>query len=576
MTPRRSIAMVVIAAALFAAACEKDPHDPATWIDKLDDRVELNEALRNLERLKREKSANNAVKPLGDAWKKQNRDSRILRVMIAVAGYEDPKTGKVPAWDKALPYLLDAVENYDPGDQRSREDAGVAADALGRAGAQEALPLLIATANKVLPKLSPENHVRIAAVRALGKFKDPKAVDTLIKILETDPEKQIIRLNAAAALALAETGDPRALPALTVALFRGPIYRQVRTGITRVGKPAVAAMMNMYQHKDAAVEQFAKEKKFAEVAPGNIEYKAALLLGDLRATEAVPMLLEGLKKEPKVSYFDEKTGAAGPSTHEAIFDALKRIAIGDDKAAAAIKEYWKNPKTDDFIRPMAIDVYSMLAKTPSKDDLDDLFKLMSDETQEDQIRAAATLAYGRLARSAADQKRLDELVAKYEERGKKAEEKAKGATNEADKASAEAQAELATQWKNTLQESSYRLSAAVECKEDPACYVKLLGGKDVSQGKPGLPKAERAVIELAKMGEKARPVQKDLLGFVDSRERFVREGVLLALPKIVALPCAECSKRTEEVIEKQSNESTLDLLTEETRVVHHYFLWAGK
>src|SRR5688572_4515912 len=123
MTPRRSLLMVVVAAALFAAACEKDPHDPATWIDKLDERAELNEALRNLERLKKEKSANSAVVPLGKAWKTNNRNSQILRVMITVAGYEDAKTGKVAAWDKAMPFLLDAVENYDPGDQRSREDA---------------------------------------------------------------------------------------------------------------------------------------------------------------------------------------------------------------------------------------------------------------------------------------------------------------------------------------------------------------------------------------------------------------------------------------------------------------------
>ncbi len=569
MRRRPGFAVLTMVAVLSAAACEKDPHDAQTWIDKLGSRADLNEALRNLERLKDPKS----IKPLGKAWKKHNKHSAVLRTMITIAGHPDPKT-KEPHWADAIDYLIDAVENYDPGDQRSIEDAGVACDALGRARDPKALDTLVKTANKIMPRLSPENHVRVSAVRALGKFgKDKRAVDTLIKILETDPEKQVLKLNAAAALALAETGDERALGALTKAMFIGPLFPQVRRAITRIGKPAVAAMILLYQGKDPEIAQMYKDKDWANKAPGIQQYNAAVILGDMRATDALPLLLAGLKAEAKISFFDPKSGAAGPTTHAAILDALRHMALGNKDASDAVKEYWKNPKTDDYVRPMAYDVYSMLTRETTE--LDTLFKIVADENQEDQMRAAAALAYGRLGRTPAHAKQLDDLIAKYDDQAKKADEKAKSAKKDEDKAAAEAERDRANLWKQTLLENSWRLAVGVQCQDDPTCYIKFVGARDVSVGQPGLPKAERALIELAKMGPKAQPVKDQLLGFVDTREGFIREGVLLALPMVVNKPCQECITRMSEVIEKQRNESTLDRLTGETQVVYNYFLWAG-
>jgi HEAT repeat protein len=569
MRRRLGFAVLTTVVLLSTAACEKDPHDAQTWIDKLGNRADLNESLRNLERLKDPKS----IKPLGKAWKKHNKHSAVLRTMITIAGHPDPKT-KEQHWADAIDFLIDAVDSYDPGDQRSIEDAGVACDALGRAGDPKALDILIKTANKPMPRLAPENHVRVSAVRALGKFKDPRAVDLLMKILETDPEKQVLKLNAAAALALAETGDPKALPALTKALFIGPLFQQVRRAITRVGKPTVPAMMEMYQHKNPEVEEMFKAKNWAQTAPGIIEYNAAVILGDLRGTEAIPLLVAGLKSEAKISYFDPKSGAAGPTTHAAILDSLRHMAFGNKEAADAVKAYWKDPKTDDFVRPMAYDVYSMLTRETTE--LDTLFKIVSDENAEDQMRAAAALAYGRLGRTADHAKRLDALIAKYDDTAKKSDEKAKAAKNDADKAGAEAERDRANLWKQTLVEASYRLSVGVQCQDDAACYMKFVGARDVSVGQPGLPKAERALLEIAKMGKGAQSVQEQLLGFVDTREGFVREGVLLALPMVVGKPCAACVDRMADVIDKQRSESTLDRLTGETQVVYNYFLWAGK
>ncbi len=569
MTPRN---VVVAALLLLAAACEKDPNDPQTWIDKLDDRGSLNESLRRLERMGDPRS----IKPLGEAWKRYNRQSNVLRTMINIAaGSGNKGEGDQPHWADALPFLVDAVQNFDPASSRSIDDAVVACDALGRAGDASAVPALLGAAQKPLPKLHQGNQVRAACIRALGKFRDPKIAEVLIRILETDPERQRVHLNAAAALALAESGDARALPALINAMYFMPtVFPQVRAAITRVGKPAIPVLLNLLQEKDAEVNKKAKEKEFDKKAPGNIVYKAALLLGDMRAKEAVPALTAILKAEPRIAVYDERSGAPGPSTHDGVLGALRMIA--DQGSAAAVKAYMLDPKTYDGTRPTAIDVYSMLTSDESA--LGELLKFIKDDKQETQIRLAALIAYGRLAGTQGHAKELDDLIKSYEERLKKAEDKLKAAKSDDDKAVADDERQVAAYWRDAATESKQRASVALECKDDAACYVKTLppAVKSFKPGTPALPRAERALLELTKMGEKARNQTDALLAAADTTERFVRQGILLALPRVAPVPCPTCVERLAAIIEKQENTTTLDFLTAETRVVYHYFLAAAK
>src|SRR5262249_30699463 len=177
--------------------------------------------------------------------------------------------------------------------------------------------------------------------------------------------------------------------------FIPAVFPQVRAAITRVGKPAIPELKALFQEKDPDIAKKAKEKDFDKKAPGNVVYKAALLLGDMRATDAVPLLTAALKTEPKVAFFDERSGAPGPSTHDGILGALREI--GDPTAAPAVKAYMLDPKTYDGIRPTAIDVYSMLATDDSA--LDALWKYAKDDKEEQQIRLAAIIAYARLPRN---------------------------------------------------------------------------------------------------------------------------------------------------------------------------------
>jgi hypothetical protein len=569
---RATLGVVLALAGLLvvgAAACSKDPNDPQTWVEELDDRSTLNAALRRIERAGDPKT----IKPLGEAWKKYNKQSNILRVLIGVAGKKDG--GGKAHWNEALPYLVDAVQNFDQAARSSIDDAVVSCDALGRSGDPSVVPTLLAAAQKPLPKLHPGNAVRGACIRALGNFRDPKVADVLIRILETDPERQRIHLNAAAALALAESGDARALPALVNAmLFMPAVFPQARAAITRVGKPAIPKLVELFQEKDGEIAKKAKEKELDKKAPGAVVFKSALLLGDLRAREAVPMLTAGLKGEQKIAFFDERSGAPGPSTHDGILGALRTIM--DPGSAGAVRSYMLDSKTYDGTRPTAIDVYSMIATDDAA--LGDLVRFMKDEKEEQQIRLAAIIAYGRLARTKEQQKPLDELHATWEEKHGKAEAALKAAKSDDEKAKADDERQVAAYWRDAVNESRQRMSIAIECKDDPACYVKSLppAVKDFKAGTPALPRAERALLELGKMGDKAAAQTDALLAAADVTERFVRQGILLALPRIAPLPCQKCADRLSEVIEKQADTTTLDFLTNETKIVQHYFLWAGK
>ena len=162
----------------------------------------------------------------------------------------------------------------------------------------DAVDPLIKAAEKELPIKSRANNVRIAAIRALVKIGDKRAVPTLMKILTTSADDQDFLLNQKAALALAEFRDPQSIPALLQGLFmtgRGAgIFQECRLALVRIGQPAVDPLIQLLQEKNPQIQDMAKKLKFEEPppvgTPGVVPHKAAIILGDLRAKKAVPAL----------------------------------------------------------------------------------------------------------------------------------------------------------------------------------------------------------------------------------------------------------------------------------------------
>jgi hypothetical protein len=139
-----------------------------------------------------------------------------------------------------------------------------------------------------------------------------------------------------------------------------------------------------------------------------------------------------------------------------------------------------------------------------------------------------------------------------------------------------------------------RIEIAIRCKQDLACYAASLKLtpeqaannaapyiKDVKQWSKdeqlGLVEAnvERAMLELGKRGAKASSYTETLLDHAKSDDRLIRQSILLALPKIAALPCRTCEAKLQAAIAAGAGKSTMTDLNLDTTMMKYYFGWAG-
>jgi HEAT repeat protein len=279
----RTLAVLSMFSCSLVLACTGDPNDPMTWAKKLKNVRDQQEALNQLARMGVER-AKVALPALIDLYKETKKPEH----MEALVRYKDPST--IPLFIEALDFTEDDFDR-----------AIVAAGALGELKEQavEAVPALIKAVEHPLPIKSRANGVRLAAIRALVKIGDRRAVPTLAKILTTSADEQDFLLNQKAALGLAELRDPAAIPALIKGMFmtgRGAnIFQECRLGLVRMGEPAVAPLIELLNEKNPEINEMAKKLDFDKYSPGIVPFKAAMLLGDLRAAKAVPALAERLK-----------------------------------------------------------------------------------------------------------------------------------------------------------------------------------------------------------------------------------------------------------------------------------------
>ena len=235
--PASALALALAAAIAQLAACQGDPGDPMTWAKQLKDLRMQKEALDHLANMDVEK-ARPAVPALIELYKDTHRSEHLE----ALARYKDDRTKQM---------FVDALEYSDDDFDRATIAAGV----LGEMKATDAVPPLIAAAEKPLPIKSRANNAKLAAIRALVKIGDKRAVPTLMKILTTSADEQDFTLNQKAALGLAELRDPQAIPALMQGLFmtgRGAnIFQECRLALVRIGAPAVDPLISLFQEKNA-------------------------------------------------------------------------------------------------------------------------------------------------------------------------------------------------------------------------------------------------------------------------------------------------------------------------------------
>lgn len=413
-----SVAGLLVSATLMAGC--NDPKDPKTWIKKLRDPKEANEAVRQLKKL----GDPIAVEPLCKLYK----DYPSPNILQAIISFKDKKS--IPTLIEALDFTEDKYHN-----------ASLAASALAKMKAVEAVPALIKALKKPLAIKSRANKAKVAAIEALRKIGDKKAVPALIDVADGSPSKQDFFLNKRAIVALGALGDPEAVPVLVRGLFmastiQGTSYPMARVALVKIGgKAASKALLEAMEGKDKRLNLMAKELEFR---PGVILNKTAILLGDLRAKDAVPMLLEMFKKADL-----KETKIAG------VIEAMGKI--GDTRVVDPLLKALKDKKANYKIRMQICNALTVLGDKKALPVLLNIAEKGFIDGGFYNLREGGAMAWGRLVGAEAEQgiKVMDAILADKEVKKYK------------------------QNW-NTFKEARDRAAVALKCKDDAICYGKAL------------------------------------------------------------------------------------------------------
>jgi hypothetical protein len=441
MTSRFLTGALLAGLMFLLAACRDNPYEADTWIDKLDEKNETERAVLELEHLGDPK----AIPALGKAWDREGKPVRILQVIIDLAPALTPqeaearnltnfaKTGRKASWDKALPIFKQAVTEIDSANPRSLDSAVKAADALGDAQIEEAEEILIELANDPENKLDAKAlRVRLAAIVALGKYNDARAITALSTMLrkslddfaladadfraakEDQAKKAAVERQSdaakqagAAVNALAAARSPQATPVLIETMYRLPVLAaQCRRALVASGAGVAGEMKQILKGTHQAVNQLFAEKKLDKVCvsptdckPVSIkDFYAALILGDLYDKTAVPELLEALAR-PVAPLGIGPDGTPTPnSSHNSIFNALRKIAAAE--AAPKVKAIWADPKQTVLERAMAIGAYGFVSRDASA--IDELRKIVNDPATDMGLRQEILTTIARIAQNQKD------------------------------------------------------------------------------------------------------------------------------------------------------------------------------
>jgi len=487
-----AFAIVLPLLTLSQLGCTGDPNDPMTWAKDLKNLRTQKEALDHLANMDVEK-ARPAVPALIELY----QDTKRPEHLEALARYKDERT---------KPIMIEALDYSDDDFDRATIAAGV----LGDMKATDAVDPLIAAATKPLPIKSRANNAKLAAIRALVRIGDKKAVPALVKILGTSADEQDFALNQKAALGLAELRDPSAIPALMKGLFmtgrNANIFQECRLALVRIGQPAIDPLIELFQRKNKDIEEMGRQLKFDEVTPGVIPFKAASLLGDLRARKAVPTLQAGLKEKQQ------------GGEHTAIVIALGLIGVpsGVDTLIAVLKD----GKAEPSVRVSAADALYLSGDRRAVPTLLEIAKsgyVTVQGQKASDLRATAAIDLSRIAGPE---------------------------TFDAFKALADKEKDAEGAFGMALD----RMLVAKECGSDIACYGKKLND-------PQWTRAEKAAFSIGFSGDAAKGVPL-LLGALKplasiNQERFpVHMALLYALTRLAPKNCKECIDKLDKQIER--------------------------
>ena len=511
----RKVSFVVVGAltvGLVLSGCEGDPNDPRTWARKLSNLRDQKEALDQLAKM----SVDRAQQALPEmiALYKETKKPDHLEALSRFAN------------DQTKPLFIEALDFTEDDFDR----AVIAAGALGEMKATDAVAPLIKAVEHQLPIKSRANTVRLAAIRALVKIGDKRAVPALMKILTTSADEQDFLLNQKAALGLAELRDPQSIPALIKGLFmtgRGTqVFQECRLALVRIGDAAIDPLITLLNEKNPEIAEMARKLDFDKVSPGIVPFKAAYLLGDLRAARAVPAMAARLQVPAK------------SGEHKAILIGLG--FIGTPEAVKVLLDLLTDKKAAATDRQAAEDGIYLSGDKRAVPILLDTAKngyIVEGGVKASDLRANAAIDLSRIA-------------------GKE--------TYDTFKALADKEKDA----QGIFGEALDRMQVAKTCDKDLDCYAKVLMTDE------SWTRAEKAAFAIGFSGNSAKgvPILLNALKPVASLPQLrypVHQAILQSLTKLADSSCKMCEEKLLKQIERDEQAVRLpgarDLLGE-TRV----------
>lgn len=493
---------VLTGVCLFLLTACDDPKKAETWIKKLRDPEHATKAVRELQKI----GDPVAIKPLCDLFK-DFESPTILKAIISLAK-RDPKVGKV-----AVPTLIAALEFTED----KYHNATLAADALADLEAAEAVEPLAKVLDRPMAIKSRANLAKLAAIKALGRFQDKRAIPFLVRTLERRPEQQDFLLNKESAIALGKIGDasPEVVSVLIRALFmastiQGTSFPMARIALVQLGKPTVPALLDALQGKDEKLNKMAKELDFQD---GVVLGKVSRVLGDMMAKPAVDPLLDILKK---ANLGDDYTKGI-----DGVIEALGRI--GDEKALPPLLKLLKDKKANYKMRMQVCQAFTVMGNKKTIPALLEVAEKGDIEGGFTNLREGAAMAYSRVVGGEVDAgyPKMEAMIADPKLAGYKA-------------------------TIGVFKEALDRLKVAKECKDDPLCYGKKVTDKGLS-----LAQREKAgiMIGILSDGRKALP---DLMKALPEREPVLRLYFLESVKHLGRATDAELIKLLGELYAKDS------------------------
>ncbi|HEU0032176.1 MAG TPA: hypothetical protein VFQ53_16190 [Kofleriaceae bacterium] len=390
----------------------------------------------------------------------------------------------------------------------------------------------------------------------LGDFYDPKTVPDLLNVLKKPPA-----------------------PAYYVDEQAGPTqYNAVFDALRKIGAPEAApTVRSMWMGGGGGGGKGGK--KGAGAPAGGVDLPTKILA--ISAYAFVTRDNEGVAELGKIA----ADNAADDGLRQAAAEAFARLS--------------RNPDDIKILKGLAQKYFDASAKKRAeadgkpKQDADAADKVFAEAKKiNDEAKANVLRVTRDTTKTAADIKAATKAAKDAEDKFKEAKKKHRDATQPYRGADSAAKAYKG--YARMFQMHIARIEVAIRCKDDIKCYAATLSMKPddsaknlgpyiedlkdwTADEKLGLLEGniERAMLEIGKKGAAASSLTDLLLDNAKSDNRLIRQSILLALPKIAAIPCSNCEAKLDAAIKAGEGKTTLGELNLETTMLRHYFSWAG-